>query len=140
MQEFPDSAGVWRFYAMETDGSNEISYAGYGGTINGGTVEAITHVTLPAASPLSIGASGPFANYFNGSIANVQIYNTSLSSNELAALYQEGIGGAPINIQNLVGWWPLNGNAQDYSGNNNNGQISGGVSFNSSWQSGYTPP
>jgi len=77
---------------------------------------------------------------FYGMIANVQVYNTSLSANEIQALYLEGIGGAPIRLQNLVGWWPLNGNANDYSGNDNNGQISGNVNFVSNWYSGYTPP
>jgi len=78
--------------------------------------------------------------YTAGYMANVQIYNTSLSANELQALYLEGIGGAPIRLQNLVGWWPLNGDAKDYSGNGNNGQINGGVTFVSNWWSGYTPP
>jgi len=76
---------------------------------------------------------------FNGLIANVQIYNTSLSANEIQALYLEGIGGAPIDLRHLVGWWPLNGNANDYSGNGNNGQINN-VNFISNWWSGYTPP
>ncbi|MDE1850841.1 MAG: LamG domain-containing protein [Candidatus Micrarchaeota archaeon] len=56
----------------------------------------------------------------NGIITNVQIYNAPLAQDELAAMYGEGIGGAPINLKNLVGWWPLNGNANDYSGNGNN--------------------
>jgi hypothetical protein len=77
---------------------------------------------------------------FIGQIANVQVYNTSLSANEIQALYLEGIGGAPINLQHLVAWYPLNGNANDYSGNGNNGQINGGVTFVSNWYSGYTPP
>jgi len=77
--------------------------------------------------------------WFNGTIANVQIYNTSLSANDVQALYLEGIGGAPIRLQNLVGWWPLNGNANDYSGNGNNGQASN-VNFVSNWYNGYTPP
>ncbi len=76
---------------------------------------------------------------FTGNLANIQLYNTSLSTNEIQALYLEGIGGAPIDLQNLVGWWPLNGNAQDYSGNNNNGQING-VTFTGSWTSGYSAP
>jgi len=75
----------------------------------------------------------------SGSIANLQIYNTTLSANEIQALYLEGIGGAPINLQHLVGWWPLNGNANDYSGNGNNGQINN-VNFVSNWYNGYTPP
>ncbi|MGC8670184.1 MAG: hypothetical protein ACP5TL_03475, partial [Candidatus Micrarchaeia archaeon] len=79
------------------------------------------------------------AYMMNGSIANLQIYNVSLSQPQIQALYQEGIGGAPIDLQNLVGWWPLNGNANDYSGNGNNG-VPSNVMFVSNWWSGYTPP
>ncbi|MCL5433553.1 MAG: LamG domain-containing protein [Candidatus Marsarchaeota archaeon] len=72
-------------------------------------------------------------------ISNVQIYNTSLSTNDIQALYQEGIGGAPIDLNHLAGWWPLNGNANDYSGNGNNG-VPNNINFASSWQNGYTAP
>ena len=75
-----------------------------------------------------------------GDLANVQLYNTSLSQGEITALYLEGIGGAPIEVQNLVGWWPLNGNANDYSGNGDNGQISLGTTFTGSYLNGYTAP
>ncbi|MGC8688398.1 MAG: hypothetical protein ACP5RQ_03310, partial [Candidatus Micrarchaeia archaeon] len=76
---------------------------------------------------------------YNGLLANIQFYNTSLSSNEIQSLYQEGIGGVPINLQNLTGWWPLNGNANDYSGNNQNG-IPNNVVFTSLWENGYNQP
>ena len=89
----------------------------------------------PSARTICIGC-----NAFVGSISNLQVYNTSLSQPEITALYQEGIGGAPIDLQNLVGWWPLNGNAHDYSGNNNNGQTNGGVAFTANWENGYTQP
>ena len=72
-------------------------------------------------------------------ISNVQLYNTSLSKAEITALYQEGIGGAPIDPNHIVGWWPLNGNAQDYSGNNNNG-VPTAVTYTSTWTSGYVQP
>ncbi|MEM3296802.1 MAG: LamG domain-containing protein, partial [Candidatus Micrarchaeaceae archaeon] len=72
---------------------------------------------------------------YTGNLANVQVYNTALSASEIQALYQEGIGGAPIDLQNLVGWWPLNGNANDYSGNGNNG-VPINVTFVSNWYSG----
>ncbi len=58
---------------------------------------------------------------FPGNITNVQLYNASLSETTLHKLFEEGIAGKPVQSQNLVGWWPLNGNANDYSGNNNNG-------------------
>ncbi len=79
------------------------------------------------------------ASNWQGLISNVQIYNTSLSANDVQQLYLEGIGGAPIDPLHIVGWWPLNGNAQDYSGNSNNGNPSS-VSYTSSWTSGYTQP
>ncbi len=78
-------------------------------------------------------------HWFSGSIANVQIYNASLSAAEAKALYMEGIGGAPIKPANVVGWWPLNGNANDYSGNNNNGQ-SVNVQYTNTWLSSYSAP
>ncbi len=76
---------------------------------------------------------------FDGYISNIQAYNTSFSANEISMLYNEGIGGAPIKPQNLIGWWPLNGDVNDYSGNNNNG-VPTKVLFIGTWQSGYTPP
>jgi hypothetical protein len=83
--------------------------------------------------------SGTGATSMTGYISNVQMYNSSLGQNGVNALYHEGIGGEPINLQNLVGWWPLNGNANDYSGNNNNGVPTNAL-FTGSWQTGYTPP
>jgi hypothetical protein len=74
---------------------------------------------------------------FQGSIANIQVYNATLSPSGINALYREGIGGAPIQLQNLVAWWPLNGNANDYSGNNYNGAATN-VIFTTTWTSGYT--
>ena len=131
----------WVFYASTFNGSTFKGHLGLGGQFySGATITGITNVILPNGPVFSIGGSGPFTSFWNGQIANVQIYNTTLSANDIQALYQEGIGGAPVDLQNLVGWWPLNGNAHDYSGNNNNGQINGGVTFTSSWENGYTPP
>ena len=84
---------------------------------------------------LGAGESG----YSNVDLADVQLYNASLDSNTIESLYLEGVGGAPIVLQNLVGWWPLNGNANDYSGNMDNG-VATAVSYTSSWASGYYAP
>ncbi|MFP3288872.1 MAG: LamG-like jellyroll fold domain-containing protein [Candidatus Micrarchaeota archaeon] len=122
----------WLFTALVL--KNGVAYSGY-----------INDVAYPDGKYIGCigyfggGQIGKWDRYFNGSIANVQIYNTSLSASEIQALYQEGIGGAPIDLQHLVAWWPLNGNANDYSGNGNNGQASN-VNFVSNWYSGYTPP
>ena len=73
-------------------------------------------------------------------LANIQYYNASLSAAEVQALYMEGIGGAPIKLQNLVGWWPLNGDTNDYSGNNNNGQVTNSTQYINTWINSYSAP
>ena len=95
---------------------------------------AITSGTLSSQPAHDMEISGVEGNtrYDNGQMSNVQLYNTSLSTVEIQGLYAEGIGGAPTRFQNLVGWWPLNGNANDYSGNGNNGAATS-VVFTSTW-------
>jgi hypothetical protein len=79
---------------------------------------------------------------WHGYMSNVQVYNTALSSNSISALYTEGIGGDPIDLSNLVGWWPLNGNLNDYSGNDNNAYVVGGTQpyYTSGWTYTYSYP
>ncbi len=87
-------------------------------------------------SPFNISYQG---NYFEGKIANVQLYNISLTSNAVSQLYYEGIGGVPVDLQHIIGWWPLDGNADDYSGNGDNGTTTG-VAYSGTWYSTYTAP
>ncbi|MHB1830074.1 MAG: LamG domain-containing protein, partial [Candidatus Micrarchaeaceae archaeon] len=109
--------------ALTYNGTSVVAY------INGAAANSISASgpvnSINGYNSLRIGARGApgaaFA-FFNGSISNVQIYNTSLSQMQIDTLYQEGISALPIPGNSLVGWWPLNGNAQDYSGYNNNGQ------------------
>jgi len=60
---------------------------------------------------------------FNGSMANIQTYNISLSPQQASKLYYEGLDGIAVSTKNLTGWWPLNGNAKDYSGRGFNGNV-----------------
>ena len=79
----------------------------------------------PTSDPLIFGARSPTpASYFSGYLSNIQIYNTSLSRQQVDKIYSEGITGLPTSNSGLVGWWPLDGNANDYSGYNNNGTVS----------------
>jgi len=87
-----------------------------------GTPLAYSGTITQSSEKFAIGRDGAFnGHYYGGRLSNAQLYNTSLSANQIQALYLEGMGGAPMKLQNLVGWWPLNGNSNDYSGNNNNG-------------------
>ena len=129
---FP-SANTWYNIVMARNQSGITSFY-----VNGVKIPFTTSLAPITPNDTYIG-SDTGIRYFAGSIADVQIYNTALSANDIQALYQEGIGGAPINLQNLVAWYPLNGNANDYSGNDNNG-VASGVTYSSSWYSGYSAP
>ncbi|MCL4390762.1 MAG: LamG domain-containing protein [Candidatus Micrarchaeaceae archaeon] len=118
--------------ATYIDGINETS-GSFGLDTNPGALS--TSLTIGNGATCSYAPPNPFIGY----ASNLQIYNTPLSANDIKALYDEGIGGAPIKIQNLVGWWPLNGNANDYSGNGNNG-VPTNVIYTSNWYSGYSAP
>jgi hypothetical protein len=78
---------------------------------------------IQPATPLLIGSGGFGSNnnFFDGSVANLQIYNTALSPAQAAALYASGAGASPVPGAGNVGWWPLSSNPNDYSGNGNNG-------------------
>ncbi len=130
--------GAWKYIVFVSDGQtyiNGVSQSVQLGFFSGCGVDCYGTATDNYIG-YDIGNINPS---FLGSIANFQIYNASLSANEILAMYQEGIGGAPINLQNLVGWWPLNGDANDYSGNLNNG-VPTNVIFTTSWTNGYSAP
>ncbi|MGC9132311.1 MAG: hypothetical protein ACP5HJ_01530, partial [Candidatus Micrarchaeia archaeon] len=50
---------------------------------------------------------------------------------QIQQLYLQGINSPPIPNAGLVGWWPLNGDTNDYSGWFNTGFPFNGVIFNS---------
>lgn len=54
---------------------------------------------------------------FNGIIADLQIYNGTLSSAQVQTLYSQGPYGVPANKGKLAAWWPLLGNMNDYGPN-----------------------
>jgi predicted Zn-dependent protease len=92
-----------------------------------------------------------YQQYFSGAMSGIAVYNRALSASEVATLYTNGLtGGAvtdppPVTTTNtppvtstntgigvtngLVAWYPLAGDANDYSGNGNNGTVMGGPSF-----------
>ncbi len=91
------------------------------GYING---TAVTSPSPQIICPiLGNGTIGAWDRGFYGYISNVQIYSSGLSSNDVLALYQEGIGGAPINLQSIVEWFPLNGDVKNYVADNSKNGI-----------------
>jgi len=119
---------VWTFLAISFNNVSKVSKF----YVNNANQSSISNWDFIAKTDQISKYLSVATRYFNGTIANVQIYNTSLSANQVQALYIKGIGGAPSPLQNLVSWWPLNGNANDYSGNNNNG-VPTAVTFTSQY-------
>jgi hypothetical protein len=116
----------WIFIVGVYNGSGLLIYentvfAGYNPT-NGLTLPRIVRTSnyIGRSNWYSLGDQD-----FNGSMANIQIYSTLLSKFEIQTMYQEGMGNVPVSNTGLVSWWPLDGNANDYSGNNNNGIATG---------------
>ncbi len=67
------------------------------------------------------------AGYFKGQLDDIRIYNRTLSASEVAQVYQaEAPPVVPAGPNNgLIAYYPFNGNANDGSGNNNNGAVQG---------------
>lgn len=127
--------GSWHMVSMSYDGATSITF------FNNGQFQSATlgSSTSISSSAFLVGNRCGSSSYFNGQMANIQLYNTSLPESDIQKLYLEGIGGAPIDLKYLAGWWPLNGNSKDYSGNANDGTASG-VSYTDTWANGYTAP
>lgn len=129
----PIPKGQWMFLAMEYNGFDISGYL----VLNGKAYYS-SGSTVPFAIPAH--SSTLLASPWNGTMTNIQLYNTSLSQNDLYALYDEGLGGTPIKLQYLVGWWPLNGNLNDYSGNQNNGYAYNSAGISGAYSNNYTAP
>ncbi len=127
--------GTWSFVGYTYDGGTTLIMYVDGASASYAIPQQ--YVVLNPKYPTNIGAYAPY--YFQGLVSGVQLYNTSISASQAQNLYMEGIGGAPIPSPNLVGWWPLNGDVKDYSGNNNSGMPTN-VAMNSSWSGVYTAP
>ncbi len=67
-------------------------------------------------------------NFFNGKLDDIGIWNKVLTSDEIINLFtssSNGCLGSYIPQNGLIGWWPFCGNANDESGNGNNGTVNG---------------
>jgi hypothetical protein len=95
--------------------------------LNGRQVGSATGngAALSAIKALNIGGGYGGMSTFAGKLSDIQVYNTALSPAQVNTLYNEGFDGVPFSNANLVGWWPLDGTGQDYSGNGHNVKLYG---------------
>jgi len=123
---------LWHYIIFVRNGNSGYIYID--GKLNNQTTARAA--TIYASYTFGFGANYRDSNsYFNGSIANVQIYSTALTPQQIQQLYSQGINSPPIPNAGLVGWWPLQGNANDYSPYNNFG-----TPYNVIYNSTYPAP
>src|SRR4030042_1239794 len=83
-------------------------------------------------NPWVIGAGnnrGIIETFYRGALDDFRINNRALTESEINSLYHEGgwplIIDSTIITDNLIAYYPFNGNADDESGNGNNGTVYG---------------
>jgi hypothetical protein len=129
----PIQNNTWYFLVYEYNGTAQIGYVGYAGNLYSVYGNYIYNTTQ---TPLYIGCEGNDngavcnTQFWYGYISNFQLYGQSLSESQITDLYRSGMGASPLSNSGLISWYPLDGNANDYSGNNNNG-----VATNVNWVS-----
>ncbi len=82
----------------------------------------VNNSSLPSY-PMLIGNAGSLF-YYSGQLDDIGIWNRALTSCEINQLYTASLGSNAL-TNGLVGWWPFTGNANDLSGNGNNGANNG---------------
>jgi len=83
------------------------------------TTYKINYTRTPA---LTLGASVEYGRFWKGDMDEIGIWNRALNDNDVKRLFQAGVvtSNVPkfVPKDDLIGWWPFNGNANDESGNN----------------------
>lgn len=112
----------WCHAVLVYDGANIIWY--YNGlfdisTTHTGTILASTSGMLLGTGSAPIGGA---YRYWGGAISEVKYWNRALTAAEVASLYFDNANDSSIRT-GLQGEWLLAGNANDTSGNGNNGTV-----------------
>ncbi len=132
------SVDTWHHVVLTIDASNSYLYLDGVQTASG---SGATFASSAIVLDIGRRAWGSGDSYFDGYIDDVRIYDRILSSGEIGilsnpgfvsdtAIYKEGIGTSPplVDSANLEGYYSLDYNADDYSGNDYHG-INNGATF-----------
>jgi len=132
---YPDQ---WYNVVVVVRNYNNVTMYVNGAKVSQCTLSGVVGLT-PTRTSIGIGDNPPGGNELaNAIIANVQLYNQILPTGDVQSIYRNGITGGPVTFSNLIGWWPLDGNANDYSGSGNNGTFVG-AAYTSMLAGSYLP-
>ena len=128
------SAGVWHHLAATYDGNSVIKLyvdgveqSGTTQTSSGSAPYQIENQTTIAVIGARTESDGNPGSFMNGMIDEVTLWNTALSTAQVQSLYIQGrvFDTNSIASGNVVGYWKLENNANDSSGNSRNGTNNG---------------
>jgi hypothetical protein len=128
----PIQQGTWLHIVATFDLTTQTKKVYVNGTLFASQAASIT--SLPTTTQnLYIGSHQPLivpSWSFNGKLDDIGVWNRALTQQEITNLYNSSLPQTaclPANIPTtgLVGYWPFCGNANDESGNGNNGTNNG---------------
>ena len=123
---------IWHHIVLIHDYFQSTAYLFIDGILVSSNLEVSQFSNVTPLQSFAIGGSwvetGSTAH--NGKIDDIAIYNRALTAQEIQNLYTgttpEPCAALPSNLQQgLVGYWPFCGNANDESGNGNDGTVNG---------------
>jgi hypothetical protein len=134
----------WRFIVAVYNGTSvDVYIDGVKEGVSGSTTDSIAQFTNPG-NILMIGHNCNITNNNNtidGYLDEVFIYNTALSDNEVKNIYEKQNSNNPEDTSlssswtphwdDIVGYWKMDGDWQDSSGNDNHGSAVDNASFSS---------
>jgi len=83
------SSNTWYFAVVKFDNNNEITIK-----INNSDYSSVSNsnITAPTSSTLVFGSRSNNANYYQGKLSDIRVYETELTSEEISTLYNNGNG------------------------------------------------
>jgi hypothetical protein len=137
-------SGNWMHFYLPnvlTNGWSHLVFTLANGNVGTGTLSIFLNGVLTnsslfqsvvpqGTSPIGVIGNGWLHSWltapWKGSMADLRFYNRALSSNEVQQLYAyESVPPPGFQTNGLVAYYPLNGNANDASGNGYNGTVNG---------------
>jgi hypothetical protein len=109
----------WHHLAFIKDGKTLRLYIDGNEEASSGVTDTTVNTTKNP-SPVYVGSRGPNSDYFAGGIDDLRIWNVARTQAEIQMNLKRELQG---NESGLVGYWKLNGTANDWTSNQNHGSL-----------------
>ena len=125
---------AWHHHVITYDGSDGRYY------LDGELKETMTKVINTSGTTMEFGREFGRSAWYKGKLDDVALWDVVLDSDAISTIYSSGSRGIDLLVasgdyssntsSDLLGYWKLDGDVNDYSGNGNNGTANGPVPAN----------